>query len=130
MRYLVRKPGFCIYEKTQISCTLHWAFCFCCTGRRISLASKFKISSLKLASSAAQTSLCFAWSENQKIWGSGLGGDTAQINIAKVSKAHIPPAVAIRGHTNSIGKREKSTNKGTDKQYVAEFSIHCTTCHI
>ena len=51
-------------------------------------------------------------------------------NIAKVSKAHIPPAVAIRGHTTLIGKREKSTNKGTDKQYVAEFSIHSTTCHI
>ena len=52
------------------------------------------------------------------------------INIAKVSKAHIPPAVAIRGHTTLIGKREKLTNKGTDKQYVAEFSIHSTTCHI
>ena len=57
-------------------------------------------------------------------WGWGLK------NIAKVSKAHIPPAVAIRGNTTLIGKREKSTNKGTDKQYVAEFSIHSTTCHI
>ena len=47
-----------------------------------------------------------------------------------MSKAHIPPAVAIRDHTTLIGKGEKSTNKGTDKQYVAEFSIHSTTCHI
>ena len=54
----------------------------------------------------------------------------AFLNIAKVSKAHIPPAVAIRGHTTLIGKREKSTKKGTDKQYVAEFSIQSTTCHI
>ena len=50
-------------------------------------------------------------------------------NIAEVSKAHIPPAVANRGHTTLIGKWEKSTNKRTDKQYVAEFSIHSTTCH-
>ena len=48
----------------------------------------------------------------------------------KVSKAHIPPAIAIRGHTTLIGKREKMTNKGTDRQYVAEFSIDSTTCHI
>ena len=27
------------------------------------------------------------------------------------------------------GKKEKWTNKGTDKQYVAEFLIHITTCH-
>ena len=54
----------------------------------------------------------------------------AVTNIAKVSKAHIPPAVAIRGHTTLIGKREKSTNKGTDMQYAAEFSIHSATCHI
>ena len=40
-----------------------------------------------------------------------------------MSKAHITPVVAIRGHTTLIGKREKLTNKGTDKQYVAEFSI-------
>ena len=52
-------------------------------------------------------------------------------NITKVSKAHIPPAVAIKRRTTLIGKRKKSTNKGTDKQYVAEFSKHsCTTCHI
>ena len=38
-----------------------------------------------------------------------------------MSKAHIPPAVAIRGHTYLIGKKEKWTNKGTDKQYVADF---------
>ena len=30
----------------------------------------------------------------------------------KVNKAHIPPAVAIRGHTTLIGKKEKWTNKG------------------
>ena len=28
-------------------------------------------------------------------------------NIAKVSKAHIPRAVAIRGHTTLIGKKKK-----------------------
>ena len=38
--------------------------------------------------------------------------------------------VAIRGHTTLIGKGEKWTNKGTDKQYVAEFSIQSTICHI
>ena len=38
-----------------------------------------------------------------------------------MSKAHIPPAVAIRGHTTLTGKKEKWTNKGTDKQYLAEF---------
>ena len=26
-----------------------------------------------------------------------------------------------------VGKKEKRTNKGTDKQYVAEFFIHSTT---
>ena len=41
-----------------------------------------------------------------------------------MSKAHIPPVVAIRGHTTLIGKKEKWTNKRTDKQYVAEFIIH------
>ena len=41
-----------------------------------------------------------------------------------MSKAHIPPVVAIRGHTTLIGKKEKWTNKTTDKQYVAEFIIH------
>ena len=35
-----------------------------------------------------------------------------------MSKAHIPPAVAITGQTTLIGKKEKWTNKGTDKQYV------------
>ena len=40
-----------------------------------------------------------------------------------MSKAHIPPAVAIRGHTTLIGKEEIWTNKGTDRQYVAEFFI-------
>ena len=33
-------------------------------------------------------------------------------NIAKRSKAHIPPGVAIRGHTTLIGKKEKWTNMG------------------
>ena len=47
-----------------------------------------------------------------------------------MSKAHIPPTVAITGHTNLIGKKEKWTNKGTDMQYVAEFFIHSITCHI
>ena len=46
-----------------------------------------------------------------------------------MSKAHIPPAVAIRGHTTLIGKREKWKNKGTDKKFVAEFSINIRTCH-
>ena len=40
-----------------------------------------------------------------------------------MSKAHIPLVVAITGHTNLIGKKEKWTNKGTDMQYVAEFFI-------
>ena len=54
-----------------------------------------------------------------------------QIKIEQKSSKAIPQAVSIRGHTTLIGKREKSTNKGTDKQYVAEFSIHIsTTCHI
>ena len=55
----------------------------------------------------------------------------------KVSKAHITPAVAIKGHatlirknTTLIRKKEKWINKGTDKQYVAKFFIHSTTCHI
>ena len=30
-----------------------------------------------------------------------------------MSKAHIPPAVAITGHTNLNGKKEKWTNKET-----------------
>ena len=50
--------------------------------------------------------------------------------LQKVSKAHIPPAVAITGHITLIGKEEKWTNKGTDKQYEAEFFIPSTTCHI
>ena len=29
-----------------------------------------------------------------------------------------------------IGKKEKGTNKGTDKQYMANCLIHNTTCHI
>ena len=41
-----------------------------------------------------------------------------------MSKAHIPQAVAITGHITLIGKKEKWTNKGTDKQYVAECLIH------
>ena len=50
----------------------------------------------------------------------------------KVCKAHIPPAVAIRGHTTLIGKKEKITNKGTHMRYVAEIftGIHNSTCHI
>ena len=28
-----------------------------------------------------------------------------------------------------IGKKEKWTNKGTDKQYVADYLLHNTTCH-
>ena len=47
----------------------------------------------------------------------------------KVSKAHIPPAVAITGHTTLNGEKEKWTNQGTDKQYVAEFFKHSSTCH-
>ena len=27
-----------------------------------------------------------------------------------------------------LGRKEKRTNKGTDKQYVAD-SLHSTTCH-
>ena len=29
-----------------------------------------------------------------------------------------------------IGKEENWTNKGTDKQYVADSLLHSTTCHI
>ena len=32
--------------------------------------------------------------------------------------------------TTLIGKKEKYTNEGTDKQYVSEIFIHSTTCHI
>ena len=28
-----------------------------------------------------------------------------------------------------VGKKEKKTNKGTDKQYVADSLLHSTTCH-
>ena len=38
-----------------------------------------------------------------------------------MSKAHIPPLVAIRGHATLIGKKEKWINKRTVKQYVADF---------
>ena len=31
---------------------------------------------------------------------------------------------------NFNGKKEKWTNKVTDKQFVADFFIHITTCHI
>ena len=31
---------------------------------------------------------------------------------------------------NFIGKKEKLRNKGTDKQYVADYLLHSTTCHI
>ena len=31
---------------------------------------------------------------------------------------------------NFIGKKEKWTNKGTDKQYVAGSLLHSTTCYI
>ena len=48
-----------------------------------------------------------------------------------MSKAHIPPTVAIKGHiTVCIRKREKRTNKGTDKHYLADSSIHSKICHI
>ena len=30
---------------------------------------------------------------------------------------------------NFIGKKEKRTNKGTDKQYVADSLLHSTTGH-
>ena len=30
---------------------------------------------------------------------------------------------------NIFGKKEKWTNKGTDKPYVADSLIHSTTCH-
>ena len=29
----------------------------------------------------------------------------------------------------NVGKKEKRTNKGTDKPYVADSLIHSTTCH-
>ena len=51
----------------------------------------------------------------------GMSG-TSPVKIKqKVSKAHIPPAVAIRDNTNLIGKKEKWINKGADKQHVADF---------
>ena len=48
-----------------------------------------------------------------------------------MSKAHIPPAVGIRGHSTFNNWNEKKwTNKGTDKQYVADFFIHSTTSYL
>ena len=56
----------------------------------------------------------FVLSKNKKNW-------------QKVSKAHIPLAVAITGQTTLMGKK---VNKWTDKQYMAEFFIHSTSSHI
>ena len=33
-------------------------------------------------------------------------------------------------HKTLIGKKEKRKNKGTDKQYVAEFFIHSINCYV
>ena len=30
---------------------------------------------------------------------------------------------------NFTGKKEKWTNKGTDKQYITDSLLHCTSCH-
>ena len=30
---------------------------------------------------------------------------------------------------NFVREKEKWTNKGTDKPYVADFLLHSTTCH-
>ena len=53
-----------------------------------------------------------------------------QNNIAKSEQSSHTPSGAIRGHTTLIGNKEKWRNKRTDKQYVAEFFLHSTTCHI
>ena len=47
----------------------------------------------------------------------------------KVSKAHMPLAIAISGHTTLIGKKD-NLQKWTNKLYVADPFIHSTTCHI
>ena len=41
-----------------------------------------------------------------------------------MSKAHIPPAVAIIGHTTLFLGKKNWINKGTDKQCVADSFIH------
>ena len=38
-----------------------------------------------------------------------------------MSKDHIPPAVAIIGHTTLTGTKEKWTNKGTDSNMWLNF---------
>ena len=52
------------------------------------------------------------------------------------SKNYIPPIYFVyRGYNDSWDKenfvkaKEKWTNKGTDKPYVADSLIHSTTCH-
>ena len=53
-------------------------------------------------------------------------GRPTKSNIAKSEQSSHTPG----GHTTLIGKKEKWTNKGTVKHYVAEFFIHSTTCRI
>ena len=57
--------------------------------------------------------------------------------IENIAESERSTAVAIRAHTTLIRKnttlirkKQKWSNKGTDKQYVAEFFIDSTTCHI
>ena len=51
------------------------------------------------------------------------------------SKNYIPPIYFVyRGYNKSltenfIREKEKWTNKGTDKQCVADSLLHSTTCH-
>ena len=44
----------------------------------------------------------------------------ADLNIAKVSKAHIPPAVAIRGHTTLRQKADLSCITGKPAGCICE----------
>ena len=50
-------------------------------------------------------------------------------NIAKSEQSsHIPGGSHQRPY--HFNWKEKWTNKGTNKQYVVEYLIHSTTCHI
>ena len=52
------------------------------------------------------------------------------VNIAKSEQSSRTPGGSHQRQYHFNLKEGKWTNKGTDKQYVAKFSIHSTTCHI
>ena len=53
------------------------------------------------------------------------------INIAKSEQSsHTPGGSHHRPyHFNVMERKQNWTNKGTDKQYVADSFIHIRTCH-